>query len=172
MAEIELGITNALGTTGGRMRDSSHPKLLVSLTACAIAGTASAAVFLCLLDFPMTPVAMPPVSPGAIVLNANASQDPSNLQNRPVLATPRVAASGTVFPADDAVARNTPMIEAATRLTGIGLTNEPVTQTKAEHRAEVHNQQLRKHGRVAIREHHWRRRFAHTFSSAPRLSLW
>jgi hypothetical protein len=149
----------------------SHPNFLVSLVACAIGGTASAAVVLCLLDFPMIP-GVPPISSGAIVRNASAFQETGTPRNRPVVETARLVAIAMISPADRAVAKNSPVLETPMRLVAIGASDELATQMKAEHRSEVHSQELHKHARSAIREHHQRRRFTHSLSSSPRPSLW
>ena len=129
-------------------RESLHHSLLLALVACAVGATASAAVVLSLVDFPMKQADVPPISAGAIVRTASA---PDNTKT----------------------AENSPMGETPTRPTGIGLVSsrdEPVTQSEAEHRSEVHSQQLRKHRRS--REPYWQPRFRHTFSRSPRFSLW
>jgi hypothetical protein len=53
----------------------------------------------------------------------------------------------------------------STKLSG---RDEPVTQTEAEHQAEVPNQQSRKHSQQRSRERYWQGRFAHAFWSSPR----
>jgi hypothetical protein len=136
-------------------RDSRHT-FLISLVACAVGGTASAAVILSLVDFAMTQASVPPISPRAIVWNASASQDTHN----PVVEAPQLVVSR----ADEPAAQNSSAVETPTRVAVVSPTDGPVTQTKAEHPSEVHSHQLRKHSRVARREHHWRRRFTHNFS--------
>ena len=131
---------------------SSRHAVLVTLVACAVGATASAAVILSLVDFPVTQAGVPPMSPRAIVRNASAPEDTKTVQNRPMVETPmRLAATGIVSDRD-----------------------EPVTQMEEEHPSEVHSQQLRKHGRVVIHSHapYWRRGFTHTFSRSPRFSAW
>jgi hypothetical protein len=152
-------------------RDSSRHTLLVALVACAVGGTASAAVILALVDFAMTQASVPPLSPRAIVWNASASQDTRTAQNSPVVETPiRLAATGMISSSDEPVAQNSPVIETPTRLGATSPAHQPVAQTKAEHSSDVHSRQLRKHSRVATHEHYRRRRLAHTFS--PRFSIW
>ena len=180
MRSVELGITSALEfmmqlnwhslLERPVRRDSSRHTLLVALVACAVGGTASAAVILALVDFAMTQASVPPLSPRAIVWNASASQDTRTAQNSPVVERPiRLAATGMISSSDEPIAQNSPVIETPTRLAATGPSEEPVAQTKAEHSSEVHSRQLRKHSRAATHEH-YRRRLAHTFS--PRFSIW
>ena len=132
--------------------ESSRHAVLVTLVACAIGATASAAVILSLVDFPVTQAGVPPMSPRAIVRNAGAPEDTKPAQTGPVVETPtRLAATRVVSDRD-----------------------EPVTQMEEEHPSEVHSQQLRKHSRVVIRSHepYWRQRFTHAFSRSPRFSAW
>jgi hypothetical protein len=49
--------------------------------------------------------------------------------------------------------------------------DERVSQSEAEHQAEVHSQQLQKHSQQRSREPHWHRRFAHAFWR-PRFGSW
>jgi len=134
---------------------SSHHTFLASLVACAVGGTASAAVILALVDFAMTKASVPPPPPRAIVWNASASQD-----------------TKTVSHTYELVAQNSPVVETPTPVAMVSPSDEAVTQTQAEHPSEVHSQHLRKHSRVATREHYGRRRFAHNFSRSARFSLW
>jgi len=159
MRGVKLGTTRTAGVCKVN-RDTRHT-VLVSLVACAVGGTASAAVILGLVDFTMTQASMPPISPRAIVWKASA-------QNSPLVEpSTRLAAISVVSPADKPVVQNSPTVEAPTPVAMVSPSNEPVTQTRAEHPSKVHSQQLRKH---TGREHHWRRRFAHT--SSTRFGLW
>jgi hypothetical protein len=154
------GSAELLGSMMQLNRDSGRT-LLVSLVACAVGGTASAAVILSLVDFAMTQASVPPISPRAIVWKASA-------QNSPMVEAPtRLAATSLVSPADKPVIQNSPAVEKATPVAMVSSSNEPATQTKAEHPSEVHSQQWRKRTK---REHHWRRRFAHI--SSTRFGLW
>lgn len=152
-------------------RGNTRHTLLVTLVACAVGATASAAVIFSLAsstttqpDVPLIsrqaivrdvhaseaqtaqdgPVVKPTSSPQAIVRNASASDAPKTAQDGPIEPTPRPATS-----------------MAAGR-------DEPVMQTEAEHQTEAQSQQSRKHGRVVrhLREPYWRR-FAHNSSPRP-----
>jgi hypothetical protein len=152
-------------------RGNKRHTLLVTLVACAVGATASAAVIFSLANSTTTqpdvpsisrqaivrdvrasevqttqdgPVVKPTPSPQAIVRNASASDAPKTAQDGPVEPTPRPATS-----------------MASGR-------DEPVTQTEAEHQTEAQSQQSRKHGRVVRRwrEPYWRR-FAHNSSPRP-----
>ena len=114
-----------------QLNRDSHHTLLISLVACAIGGTASAAVILSLVDFAMTRATVPPISPRAIVWNASASQD-----------------TKTVSHTYELVAQNSPVVETPTPVAMVSPSDEAVTQTQAEHPSEVHSQHLRKHSRV------------------------
>jgi hypothetical protein len=132
-------------------RDSPRHTLLVSLVACAVGATASAAVILGLVDFATTQPGVTSISARAIVQDASAFQDTTAAQSRPMVETPRGPA---------------PTVASAS--------NEPVTQKEEEHLSEMHSQQSRNHSRVVIhsREPHWRRQFTRTFSRSQRISLW
>src|SRR5437763_3660678 len=121
MRSVELGITSALEfmmqlnwhslLERPVRRDSSRHTLLVALVACAVGGTASAAVILALVDFAMTQASVPPLSPRAIVWNASASQDTRTAQNSPVVERPiRLAATGMISSSDEPIAQNSPVI--------------------------------------------------------------
>jgi len=144
-------------------RDSRHT-VLVSLVACAVGGTASAAVILGLVDFAMTQASGPPISSRAIVLKASASQDTRTIQSNPVVEPAR---ANEPAPA----AQNSPAVETPTVVAAVSPADEPVTQTKVKQPPEVHSHQSRKHSRVSLSEHHWRR-FAYKTSASPRFSLW
>jgi hypothetical protein len=133
---------------GGRSRRSSHT-LLVPLVACAIGATASGAVILSLVGSPTIQQSVSSSSPRAIVRAAGSTSEPTETaKNRPMV--------------------ETPLPEAVT--TKVSSRDEPVTQTEAEHQAEVSDQQSRKHGRQRSREPHWQGRFARAFWSSSRFS--
>ena len=117
--------------------------LLVTLIACAVGATASAAVIFSLASSPTTNV--PTISPQAIVRNTGTSEVPKTAQDGPVESTSRPAANSMTSGLD-----------------------EPVTQNLAEHQTEAQSHQSRKHGRVVRRWHepYWRR-FAHNSSPRP-----
>jgi hypothetical protein len=151
--------------------EKSHHTLLVTFVACAVGATASAAVILSLASSPITqPVPSP--SPRAIVRDVGASEAPKTAQDQPMLETassPRAIvqnAGASEVPKD---AQDGPMVEPTPRPAatsrGASSHDELVKQTEAEHQAEVHSQQARKHSRV--REPYWRR-FAHNFSFSPK----
>src|SRR5215469_9440233 len=106
-------------------RGNTRRTLLVTLVACAVGATASAAVIFSLASSSTTQSGVPPISPRAIVRNVAASEVPKAVQNEPVEPTSQPAANSMVSARD-----------------------EPVTQTEAEHRAGVHSQQSRRHSRV------------------------
>jgi len=116
-------------------RGHTRRTLLVTLVACAVGATASAAVIFSLASSPTTQSAVPSIAPRATVRNDGAFEAPKAVQNEPVEPTSQPAANSMVSARD-----------------------EPVTQTEAEHRAGVHSQQSRRHSRV--RYPYWRR-FAH-----------
>jgi hypothetical protein len=127
--------------SGGR---SSHT-LLVPLVACAVGATASGAVVLSLVGSPVTQQSVSSSSPRAIVRAASTSEPTETAKNQPMVEMPPPAVTTKVSGRD-----------------------EPVT--KAEHQAEVHNQQSRKHSQQRSRERYWQGRFAHTFWSSSRFS--
>jgi hypothetical protein len=151
------------------VRGDTRRTLLVTLVACAVGATASAAVIFSLASSPTTQSGVPPISPRAIVRNVGAPEVPKTVQDGPVVeptpspqATMRNAGAFEVPKA----AQNEPVEPtsrpaAASTLSG---PNEPVTQTKAEHQTEVHSQQSRRHSRA--RYPYWRR-FAHNISPRP-----
>src|SRR5215469_13986846 len=112
-------------------RGDTRRTLLVTLVACAVGATASAAAMFSLASSPTTQSGVAPISPRATVRNAGAFETPKAVKNKPVEPTSQPAANSMVSARD-----------------------EPVTQTEAEHRS----QQPRRHSRV--RYPYWRR-FAH-----------
>jgi len=149
-------------------RGNFHHTLLVTLVACAVGATASAAVILFLASSPITQPGAPSISPRPIV--RNASEPPKAAQDGPMVET---------TPSPGAIVRNTGTsdvsktaqeklkVETAPSPAATGMVanrDESVTQTEAEHQTEAHSHQSRKHGRV--REPYWRR-FAHNFSPKP-----
>jgi len=128
-------------------RGSSTRTLLVPLVACAVGATASGAVLLYLAGSPNTQPDVSSISPRAIVRNAGTSEPTENAQYRPMVEMPPPPVTTKVSGRD-----------------------ETVTQTEAEHQAEVHNQQSRKHSQQRSRERYWQGRFAHTFWSSSRFS--
>jgi hypothetical protein len=137
--------------------------ILVTLVACAVGATASAAVIVSLASSPTTQFSAPPISPRAIVRNVGAPEVPKNIQGGPVVeqtpspqATVRNAGAFEVPKAAQSdLVEPTSRPAAASMVSG---RNVSVTQTEAEARAEVHSQQSRRHTRV--RQPYWRR-FAH-----------
>src|SRR6516225_5860348 len=93
-------------------RRDTRRTVLVTLVACAVGATASAAVIFSLASSSTTQSGVPPISPRAIVRNAGAFA----VQNERVEPTSQPAANSMVSARD-----------------------EPVTQTEAEHRAGVHS---------------------------------
>ena len=142
-------------------RGHTRRTLLVTLVACAVGATASAAVIFSLASSPTIQSSVPPISPRAIVRNVGAPAVPKTVQGGPQ-AEPAPSPQATVrnagaFEAPKAV-QNKP-VEPTSRPAANSIASardEPVTQ--AEHRAGVHSQQSRRHSRV--RYPYWRR-FAH-----------
>ena len=155
-------------------RGNFHHILLVTLVACAVGATASAAVILSLASASVTQPGVPSISPQAIVRNTGVSESPKTAQDGPMVETTPspggavrgAGASEAAKNVQDAPVEPTPR-PAATSM--VSDHDELVTQTEAEHQTEVHSRQSRKHGRV--REPYWRR-FAHTYSQSPRFSSW
>jgi hypothetical protein len=154
-------------------RGNTRHILLVTLVACAVGATASAAVIFSLASSPTTQRGVPSISPQAIVRDVGASEVPKTAQVGPAVEptpTPRAivgnaGASGVPRTTEDGVVGpvpHPPMISTASRR------DEPMTQTEVEHQTEAPSQQSRKHGRVV---RHWRepywRRFAHNSSPKP-----
>ena len=139
-------------------RGDTRRTLLVTLVACAVGATASAAVIFSLASS-TTQSSAPPISPRAIVRNVGAPEVPKTVQDGPVV-EPTPSPQATVrnagaFEVPKAPVEPTSRPAAASMVSG---RNVSVTQTEAEARAEVHSQQSRRHTRV--REPYWRR-FAH-----------
>ena len=144
-------------------RGDTRRILLVTLVACAVGATASAAVIFSLAGSPTTQSSAPPISPRALVRNVGAPEVPKNVRDRPVV-EPTAPSQATVrnvgAPEVPKAAQNEP-VEPTSRPAAASMVsgrNVSVTQTEAEARAEVHSQQSRKHTRV--RQPYWRR-FAH-----------
>jgi len=143
-------------------RSDTRRTLLVTLVACAVGATASAAVIFSIASSPTTQSGAPPISPRAIVRNVGAPEVPKTAQAGPVEPTPSPQATvrnAGAFEAPKA-AQNEP-VEPTSRPAAANMVsgrNEQLTQTKAEHQAQVHSQQSRRHSRV--RYPYWRR-FAH-----------
>jgi len=149
-------------------RGDTRRTLLVTLVACAVGATASAAVIFSLASSPTTQSGVPPISPRAIVRNVSAPEVPKTVQDGPVEPTPSPQATirnAGAFGVPKA-AQNEPVEPTSQPAANsmVSARDEPVTQTEAEHRAGVHSQQSRRHSRV--RYPYWRR-FAHTPSPRP-----
>jgi hypothetical protein len=145
------------------VRGDTRRTVLVTLVACAVGATASAAVIFSLASSPTTQSSAPPISPRAIVRNVGAPEVPKNVQAGPLVErtpspqatvrdagafeVPKVAQSDPVEPTSGTPAASM-----------VSSHDEPVNQTEAKHQAEVHSQQSRRHSRV--RQPYWRR-FAH-----------
>ena len=133
-------------------RGDTRRTLLVTLVACAVGATASAAVIFSLASSPTTQSGVPSISPRAIVRNVGAPEPtPSpqaTVRNGGAFEVPKAAQNDPVEPTSRPAANS--MVSAR---------DEPVTQTEAEARSEVHSQQSRRHSRVHYP--YWRR-FAHT----------
>ena len=148
-------------------RGDTRRTLLVTLVACVVGATASAAVIFSLASSPTTQSGVPSIEPRAIVRNVGAPEAPKTVQDGPVVEptpssqvrnagafeVPKAAQNDHVEP--------TSRPAAATMVSG---RNEQVTQTKVEHQTEVHSQQSRRHSRV--RYPYWRR-FAHNIWPKP-----
>ena len=143
-----MRFTGNFFSEGAHVRGGSfNHTLLVPLVACAVGAAASGAVMLSLVGSAMTQPGISSISPRAIVRNAGTSEPTKTAQDRPMVERP-------LQPAVTSIVRR----------------DELVTQTEAEHRAEVHSQQSRKHGQQRSREPYWQRRFAHAFWPWPRFS--
>ena len=143
-------------------RGDTRRTLLVTLVACAVGATASAAVIFSLASSPTTQSGVPSISPRAIVRNVSAPEVPKTVQDGPVEPTPSPQATirnAGAFGVPKA-AQNEPVEPTSQPAANsmVSARDEPVTQTEAEHRAGVHSQQSRRHSRV--RYPYWRR-FAH-----------
>jgi hypothetical protein len=140
-------------------RGDTRRTLLVTLVACAVGATASAAVIFSLASSPTTQSGVPPISPRAIVRNVGAIEVPNGPQVEPTRSPQATVRNTGAFEAPKAV-QNKP-VEPTSQPAANGMVSardEPVAQTEAEHRAGVHSQQPRRHSRV--RYPYWRR-FAH-----------
>src|SRR6516225_9380806 len=149
-------------------RGDTRRTRLVTLVACAVGATASAAVTFSVASSPTTQSGVPPISPRAIVRNVSAPEVPKTAQDGPVEPTPSPQATirnAGAFGVPKA-AQNEPVEPTSQPAANsmVSARDEPVTQTEAEHRAGVHSQQSRRHSRV--RYPYWRR-FAHTPSPRP-----
>jgi hypothetical protein len=149
-------------------RGNTRHTLLVTLVACAVGASASAAVIFSLVSSPTTQSSVSTISPKAIVRNTGASELPKTAQGGPAV-EPTPSPQGVVRNAG-AAAQDEP-VEPTQRPTATKMVSgrdEPMTQTEAEHQTEAQSQQSRKHGRVVRRwrEPYWRR-FAHNSSPRP-----
>ena len=142
--------------TGNFFSESAHVHggssnhVLVPLVACTVGATASGAVILSLVGSSMTQPAVSSISPQAIVRNADTSEPTKTAQDQPMVETPLPPAVTSKVSGRD----------------------ERVTQTEADHQAEVQSQHSQKHSRQRSREPHWRGRFAHAYWRLPRFSSW
>ena len=137
-------------------RGDTRRTLLVTLVACAVGATASAAVIFSLASSPTAQSSVPPISPRAIVRNVVPEPTPSpqaTVRNADAFGVPKAAQNEPVEPTSRPAAASV-----------VSDRNEQVTQTKAEHQTEVHSQQSRRHSRV--RYPYWRG-FAHNISPKP-----
>ena len=125
-------------------RRNTRHTVLVTLVACAVGAAAGAAVIFSLASSPPTQPGVPSISPQAIVRNADTSEPTKTAQDRPMVETPLPPAVTSKVSGRD----------------------ERVTQTEAEHQAEVHSQQSRKRSQQRSRERYWQGRFAHAFWSS------
>jgi|SRR6516225_5852158 len=144
-------------------RGDTRRTLLVTLVACAVGATASAAVIFSLASYSTTQSVVPPISPRALVRNVGAPEVPKTAQAGPVVEStrsPQAAVRNAGAFEVPKSAQNEP-VEPTSRPAANGMVSardEPVTQTETEHRAGVHSRQPRRHSRV--RYPYWRR-FAH-----------
>jgi hypothetical protein len=144
-------------------RGDTRRTLLVTLVACAVGATASAAVIFSLASSPTTQSSAPPISPRALVRNVGAPEVPKNVQGGPVVeptASPQATVRNAGATEVPKAAQNEP-VEPTSRPSAASMVsgrNVSVTETEAEARAEVHSQHSRRHTR--IRQPYWRR-FAH-----------
>ena len=149
-------------------RRNTRHTVLVTLVACAVGATASAAVIFSLASSPPTQPGAPSISAQAIVRNVGASEVPKTVQDGRAVeptASPRAITSDPPKTTQDRP--DEPMPRPAVTSTASGL-DDPVNRTEAEHQTEAPSQQSRKHGRVVRRWHepYWRR-FAHNSSPRP-----
>ena len=150
-------------------RGDTRRTLLVTLVACVVGATASAAVIFSLASSPTTQSGVPSIAPRAIVRNVGAPEAPKTVQGGPQV-EPTRSPQATVRNAGafgiPKAAQNDP-VEPTSRPAAASMVsgrNQQVTQTKAEHQTEVHSQQSRRHSRV--RYPYWRR-FAHNIWPKP-----
>jgi len=140
-------------------RGDTRRTLLVTLVACAVGATASAAAIFSLASSPTTQSGVAPISPRAIVRNVAAPEVPKTVQAGPQVEptrSPQAAVRNAgAFETPKAV-KNKPVEPTSQPAANsmVSARDEPVTQTEAEHRS----QQPRRHSRV--RYPYWRR-FAH-----------
>ena len=154
-------------------RGDTRRTLLVTLVACAVGATASAAVIFSLASSPTTQSGVPAISPRAIVRNVGAPEVPKTAQAGPVVEpspSPRAIvrnAGASEAPKTTQDRPDEPMPRPPVTSTASGL-DDPVNRTEAEHQTEAPSQQSRKRGRVVRRWHepYWRR-FAHNSSPRP-----
>ena len=149
-------------------RGDTRRTLLVTLVACVVGATASAAVIFSLASSPTTQSAVPPISSRAIVRNVGAPELPKTVQGGPQVEptpSPQATVRNGAFEAPKAV-QNEPVEPTSQPAANsmVSARDEPVTQMEAEHRAGMHSQQSRRHSRV--RYPYWRR-FAHNISPKP-----
>ena len=154
-------------------RGDTRRTLLVTLVACAVGATASAAVIFSLTSSPTTQPDVRSISPQAIVRNVGASAVQKTAQNGPTVEptpspgaiVPNAGASDVAKTSQDGPVKPMPRPAATSMASG---PDEPVVQTEAEHQTEAQSQQSRKHGRVVRRwrEPYWRRS-AHNSSPKP-----
>jgi hypothetical protein len=144
-------------------RGDTRRTVLVTLVACAVGATASAAVIFSLASSPTTQSSAPPISPRAIVRNVGAPEVPKTVQDGPVVeptSSPQATVRNAGATEVPKAAQNEP-VEPTSRPSAASMVsgrNVSVTETEAEARAEVHSQHSRRHTR--IRQPYWRR-FAH-----------
>jgi hypothetical protein len=142
-------------------RGDTRRTLLVTLVACAVGATASAAVIFSLAGSPTTQSSAPPILPRAIVRNVGAPEVPKTVQDGPVVeptSSPQATVRNAGATEVPKAAQNEP-VEPTSRPAAASMVsgrNVSVTQTEAEARAD--SQQSRRHTRV--RQPYWRR-FAH-----------
>ena len=135
-------------------RGDTRRTLLVTLVACAVGATASAAVIFSLASSPTTQSSVPPISPRAIVRNVGAPEVPKTVQDGPVVEPTRSPQATARVPK---AVQNEPVEPTSQPAANsmVSARDDAVTQTEAEHRAGVHSQQPRRHSRV--RYPYWRR---------------
>src|SRR6516225_5615941 len=126
-------------------RGHTRRTLLVTLVACAVGATASAAVIFSLASSPTTQSAVPSISPRAIVRNVGAPELLKTVQGGPQVEPTRspqtTVRNAGAFEAPKAV-QNEPVEPTSQPAANsmVSAHDEPVTHTEAEHRAGVHSQ--------------------------------